>query len=77
MRTEEYRFTVIWILNTCNLYEWKEENNNRIRKRSCQRQWSRNIWTGLLDNNTIGLHILVNHSLAASYFERKFTTTFA
>lgn len=56
--TDESTFTRTGIENFHNLYVWAHENPHEIRPRSFQREFSANVWLGIMDDNVCGPHFL-------------------
>lgn len=56
--TDEATFTREGVFNTRNNHIWSDENPHSVRERSFQRQFSVNVWAGLINGHLIGPHFL-------------------
>lgn len=67
--TDEAGFTRDGIFNSQNTHIWSDENPHAVRERRFQRQFSINVWAGVLGNQLIGPHILPNRLTGATYLD--------
>lgn len=67
--TDEAIFTRRGVVNFHNLHTWSHENPRQVRPRSFQREFSINVWCGLIGNQLIGPFILPPRLNAALFLE--------
>ncbi|XP_074034588.1 uncharacterized protein [Leptinotarsa decemlineata] len=69
--TDESKFSREGITNFHNLHEWadKDSNPNWIKQISVQRQFSINVWAGVIGRTLVGPHILPDNLNGQNYLE--------
>ncbi|EZA57628.1 hypothetical protein X777_02180 [Ooceraea biroi] len=54
-------------VNLHNMHFWAVENPHWLRQIEHQRQWSLNVWCGIIDNKIIGPYFIDGHLNGNSY----------
>lgn len=67
--TDEAGFTRNGVFNTRNTHCWSVENPHAIVERRHQRQFSINVWAGIVDGQLIGPYVLPNRLNGRSYLD--------
>ena len=67
--SDEATFTRRGVVNYHNLHVWAHENPHAIRPRSFQREFSVNVWLGVINDNLCGPHFLPNRLNSDHYLE--------
>lgn len=67
--TDECKLDRNGITNVHNLHVWSEVNPHAKRESKHQRQFSVNLWAGILDNQLIGPYVLPDNINGANYLD--------
>jgi hypothetical protein len=65
--TDEAAFTNHGNVNLHNMHFWAMENPHWLRQVEHQRQWSLNVWCGIIDDKIIGPYFIDGHLNGNSY----------